>query len=89
MSEREIDKELERVVNSHSTDGQTADQWVENFHAERINRRTRTLSNVIYSFLGAAGFFWALGNRTIDWMGSVTCVCFLCLHLFRQCGQAA
>lgn len=81
MSEREMDMDLERVVNSHSADGQTADQLVDNFQAENINnRRTRTLSTAIYSFFGAAGFFglWAT-DLLIGWVALPVFVFFACI----------
>ena len=58
MSEREMDIELERVVNAHrSTQPETTESWAKNFHIERYNnRRTRIAAKAIYSFLGAVAF---------------------------------
>ena len=55
MSEREMDMDLERVVNApKNTQAETTDSWAE-IHIERYNnRRTRLAAKAIYSFLGAA-----------------------------------
>lgn len=76
MSEREMDMDLERVVNSRSADSQSADLWVESFK----NRRTRVLSKAIYTFLGAAGFFglWAT-DLLIGWVALPAFVFFACV----------
>lgn len=81
MSEREMDMDLERVVNSRNSDIQTADEWAENFHTERINsRRSHALSTAIYSFFGAAGFFglWATELLT-GWVALPVFVFFACI----------
>ena len=58
MSEREIDKELERVVNTpRKEETETCDAWAQNFHMEqRNNHRTRVASKATYSLLGSVGF---------------------------------
>lgn len=81
MSEREMDLDLERVVNSRSEKIDTADQWVQNFHTERYNnRRTRVAAKAIYSFFGAAGFFglWAI-DLLIGWVALPLFVFFACI----------
>ena len=80
MSEREMDLDLERVVNSHSEKVGTADQWVQNFHTERYNRRTRVAAKAIYSFFGATGFFclWAI-DLLIGWVALPLFVFFACI----------
>lgn len=81
MSEREMDIELERVVNApRSTQPETTESWAESFHVERYNnRRTRFGAKAIYSFFGAAAFLGLyFADLLIGWISIPAFVLFAC-----------
>lgn len=82
MSEREMDIELERVVNApRNTQPETTESWVESFHIERYNnRRTRLAAKAIYSFFGAAAFLGLyFTDLLVGWISIPAFVLFACV----------
>lgn len=82
MSEREMDMELERVVNApRNTQPETTESWAESFHMERHNNhRTRLAARAIYSFLGAAAFLGLYFTELlVGWLSIPVFVAFACV----------
>lgn len=82
MDEREMDIELERVVNApRNTENETSEERAQNFHTEQYNnRRTQIAARGIYSFLGAAaclGLYFS--NLLIGWVSIPAFVVFACI----------
>ena len=81
MSEREMDIELERVVNApRNIQPETTESCAESVHFERYNnRRTNFGEKAIYSFFGAAVFLGLYFTELlVGWISIPAFVLFAC-----------